>query len=171
MTWHAVDDRVRGGSSQSYLTSADNGSSNGSAIFSGTLDTQTLGGAGFASQSTIVKSNSTSSDEDDSEAATWDLEDYDGLRVVVGKGDTKKYTLTLKDEIPGKREDGREKSGVSWESVFDGPGGKGERMEEAGKEVWMPWSGFEATYRGRPKEDPEPLKKGCIRQFGLMMRR
>ncbi|KAI9635048.1 uncharacterized protein MKK02DRAFT_43725 [Dioszegia hungarica] len=55
--WHAVDDRVRGGSSQSHLDPVpiDVGSAVGydkptGARFWGTLDTKTLGGAGFASQ-------------------------------------------------------------------------------------------------------------------------
>ncbi|KAA6410899.1 MAG: hypothetical protein FRX48_05209 [Lasallia pustulata] len=56
-TWTSTDDRIRGGTSTSHLTSYFPPSScpphNEHAIFHGQLTTAPLGGAGFASQRTI----------------------------------------------------------------------------------------------------------------------
>lgn len=142
-SWVAVDDRVRGGKSQSYLDC----SSGSKALFHGDLDIKTLGGAGFASQRTV----------DD---LSWDLTKYDGLYVKVGKSDGKKYTLTLKNEVLPKRTDGREQSTLSWEYDFVG--------NDA--ELFIPWDDFKPTYRGKPKSDGEPLDLGTIRRISIMMR-
>ncbi|RDA96101.1 hypothetical protein CP533_1809 [Ophiocordyceps camponoti-saundersi (nom. inval.)] len=94
LNWRASDDRVRKGKSQSYLTISKDGKT---ASFNGTLDTQTLGGAGFASQRTA--------DED----LCLDLSAYDGIVLsLVGCGDgdeklKKKYALTLSDVKAEKR--------------------------------------------------------------------
>lgn len=135
LTWTAVDDRVRGGSSQSYLdaippTNTTQNSTN-AVRFYGTLDTSTLGGAGFASRSTKALSNSsnsgptlrpTANDDADTGAADdkiWDLSDYTALRLTILKADSRIYTLTLKDNPPAaKRADGRERAAVSWEVDF-----------------------------------------------------
>lgn len=115
------------------------------------LDTKTLGGAGFASQTT-------------SGEETWDLSGYDGVEVEVVTGDGKRYTLIVKDEVPeGKREDGRERSGVNWECDFEAGG------EQA--VVWVPWGRFKAVYRGVEKPDAGPLRTGEIKRFSLMCRR
>lgn len=115
------------------------------------LDTQTLGGAGFASQTT-------------SGAETWDLSGYDGVEVEVVTGDGKRYTLIVKDEVPeGKREDGRERSGVNWECDFEAGGEKAV--------VWVPWGRFKAVYRGVEKPDAGPLRTAEIKRFSLMCRR
>lgn len=83
----------------------------------------------------------------------------------MGEGDGKTYTLILKDEpLPGKREDGREKAGVSWEVDM-------EAGEEGGRFFWVPWSGFKATYRGKEKGDAGELKIGRVCRVGVMMRR
>ena len=55
---------------KSYLVRA-NGDNVNVAIFKGTLDIDTLGGAGFASQRTVTESE------------VWDLSEYDGLRIVL----------------------------------------------------------------------------------------
>ncbi|MCJ1395795.1 hypothetical protein MMC18_008681 [Xylographa bjoerkii] len=153
VNWTAVDDRVRGGSSQSYLTLVPNSTH---VCFSGTLDTKTLGGAGFASQTTTGDK-------------VWDLSTYDGIQVEVIKGDGKMYTLIVKNEVPqSKRDDGQEMSSVSWEYDFnttESSVGSGQTTK-----VWVPWKEFKATYRGREKKDAEPLKKGEIRRFSIMMR-
>ncbi|MCJ1403751.1 hypothetical protein MMC11_006974 [Xylographa trunciseda] len=153
VNWTAVDDRVRGGSSQSYFALVPNSTH---VCFSGTLDTKTLGGAGFASQTTTGNK-------------VWDLSAYDGIQVEVINGDGKMYTLIIKDEVPqSKRDDGREMSSVSWEYDFktaESSLGSGQTTK-----VWVPWSELKATYRGREKKDAEPLKKAEIRRFSLMMR-
>lgn len=142
--WTASDDRVRGGSSISHLTLL----SPERASFSGNLDTQTLGGAGFASQRTVGELG-------------LDLRGYAGLSISVDAADGKKYTLVLKDTLPGKRKDGRDEAGVSWEYDFVPRRGTHEVSFEE----------FRATYRGRDKKDAKPLNLGDVKRFSLMMRR
>ncbi|CAM1506493.1 Fc.00g061340.m01.CDS01 [Cosmosporella sp. VM-42] len=141
--WISSDDRVRGGSSTSYL----NALSPERASFNGHLDTQTLGGAGFASQRTI-------GDID------LDLSDYAGLLLAITAADGKKYTLTLKDTLPGRRKDGRDKASVSWEYDF---------VPRGREDVLVRWSDLKPTYRGR-KVDAEPLDLSGIKRISLMMR-
>ncbi|KPM42592.1 hypothetical protein AK830_g4021 [Neonectria ditissima] len=144
--WTASDDRVRGGSSISYLTVTDPER----ARFHGHLDTKTLGGAGFASQRTVGE-------------LALDLSGYAGLVLALGGGASgHRYTLTLKDAIPGDRGDGRDQAGLSWETDFEAP--------REGGDVPLPWDKFRATYRGRDKEDAEPLDLTSIKRVSLMMR-
>jgi hypothetical protein len=77
--WFAVNDQVRGGSSTSYVKVQI-----GHLTFYGHLDTSTLGGAGFASQKTIMDS-------------PWDLSEYQGLIVRIQQGDEKIYSINLKN--------------------------------------------------------------------------
>ncbi|RFN51921.1 complex i intermediate-associated protein 30 [Fusarium flagelliforme] len=144
--WTASDDRVRGGSSISHLTV----SSPTQAVFHGHLDTKTLGGAGFASQRTKGD-------------LALDLSHTAGLQLVLGAGNsTQKFTLNVKDTIPGKRPDGRDESGVSWEVDFEAPSEGGVLVKH--------WDEFKATYRGREVTDPEPLKVGDIKRISIMAR-
>lgn len=157
----ASDDRVRGGKSQSYLTvlgprprpgpdSAPGPASR--AEFSGHLDIQTLGGAGFASQRT----------RDDLPA--WDLSGFDTLVLDVDRADGKRYTVTLKDETLPKRPDGREQSSISWEYDFVPRGG-------GGGPVTIPFTAFQPTYRGKAKPDAKPLDLKDVKRISFMMRR
>ena len=94
----------------------------------------------------------------------WDLSDYDGLQIDLGKGDGKTYAVILKDERSDvKRDDGREKAGINWEVDIS--------AEKDGVIVWKPWSDFKAFYRGREKDDAGKLNRSQIRRIGLMMRR
>jgi len=132
--------------SQSYLDV-----SGSSARFHGTLDTKTLGGAGFASQRTTGDDRS------------WDLSDYDGIHLNLGKLDGKRYTLTLKDEIlPRNPENGREQSTISYEYDFSSAPEEG---------LFIPWHALKATYRGKDKDDAAPLKTKDVKRFSIMMRR
>lgn len=145
--WTASDDRVRGGSSISHLTV----SSPTQAIFHGNLDTKTLGGAGFASQRTKGD-------------LALNLSHATGLQLVLGAGNSDQtFTLNVKDTIPGKRKDGRDESGVSWEVDFKAP--------QEGGVIYKNWDEFKATYRGREVKDPEPLKTDDIKRISLMTRR
>ena len=94
------------------------------------------------------------------------------------------YTLILKDEeMSGKRDDGREKAGISWEVEFRAGQKKEEEKEEGDRSetskrgegvstrVWVPWEDFKATYRGKEKKDAGELKTGEVRKVGIMMRR
>jgi len=76
----------------------------------------------------------------------------------------KRYTFILKDEILPHRPDGREQSGVSYEYEFHAKQG-------GGSVVRIPWGELKATYRGREKEDAEPLDLKRVRRVSLMMRR
>ncbi|KAH7385657.1 complex I intermediate-associated protein 30-domain-containing protein [Pyrenochaeta sp. MPI-SDFR-AT-0127] len=143
--WTASDDRVRGGSSQSYLEIT-----NSAARFHGTLDIKTLGGAGFASQRTT------------GDDRTWDLSSYDGIHLHLGKHDGKKYTLTLKDEIlPPNPENGREQSTISYEYDFSSASENG---------LYVPWHALKPTYRGKGKDDAEPLDTKSVKRVSIMMR-
>ncbi|KAM0331730.1 hypothetical protein ACHAQA_003409 [Verticillium albo-atrum] len=142
--WTASDDRVRGGLSQSYLRCP----SDDQAEFQGHLDITALGGAGFASQRTV-------------ENLDLDLSKYDGINISIDGSDGKKYTVTLKDEILPRRPDGREQSTVSWEYDFE--------SANAG-ELFVKWSDFKPTYRGKPKPDTAPLDLAHIKRISFMMR-
>ncbi|KAI4155898.1 MAG: hypothetical protein LQ340_000678 [Diploschistes diacapsis] len=100
----------------------------------------------------------------------WDLSGFEGIQLEVVKADNKTYTFIVKDEIPGsKRDDGREKSSISWEHNFKLD--DQDTSELLQHNVTIPWNRFKATYRGREKEDAHPLKVSEIRKFSLMMRR
>ncbi|KAK6854316.1 complex I intermediate-associated protein 30 [Apiospora arundinis] len=158
--WTASDDRVRGGKSQSYL---DCPADANKAVFRGTLDITALGGAGFASQRTVDRV---------AQPSGWDVSAYDGLRLKVLRegGDGKKYTLTLKDEVLPKRPDGREQSTVSWEYDFISPTNDGEDGGSGDQVLYVPWSDFKPTYRGKPKPDAPELDLAHVQRISLMMR-
>ncbi|KAL9033886.1 MAG: hypothetical protein Q9214_007298, partial [Letrouitia sp. 1 TL-2023] len=159
--WTTVDDRVRGGSSTSHLSSLPGNC----AVFHGQLDTTTLGGAGFASQFSPVDLDrvvDVANSSDLQVAGTqprrdirpmWDLSEYGGLELCVLKMDTKTYTLILKDteDTDDERDDGRKKAGISWEARFknssEAQGGVLFDSNDVRK-FWIPWSSFEATFRG-----------------------
>ncbi|KAH6647641.1 CIA30 family protein-like protein [Truncatella angustata] len=147
-SWTSSDDRVRGGKSQSYLQILKNVPGQ-RAVFHGNLDIKTLGGAGFASQRTT-------------DERKWDLSGDDAIVLKTGRGDGKKYTLVLKDEALPKRPDGREQSTVSWEYDF--------KSTYNGGSLYIPWSDFKPTYRGKPKSDARPLDLKSVQRISIMMR-
>ncbi|KAF2722808.1 CIA30 family protein [Polychaeton citri CBS 116435] len=151
--WVASDDRVRGGKSQSYLDCSDE-----VARFHGTLDIDTLGGAGFASQRTT------------GDKRKWDLSRYDGITLDIAKGDKKRYTFILKDELlPPNPENGREQSTISYECDFDLP--RQDRPGESdGASIFIPWSSLNATYRGKLKKDAKPLDRTSVKRMSILMR-
>ncbi|KAG8157596.1 hypothetical protein KVR01_012638 [Diaporthe batatas] len=165
----ASDDRVRGGKSQSYLTVLNGPEAAASqAQFSGNLDITALGGAGFASQRTA------------DDVPGWDVSGYDVLVLDVARADSRKYTLTLKDEILPRRPDGRDQSTVSWEYDFVVGAGAGAGAGEghatgsgstAGSTLLViPFGDFQPTYRGKPKPDAEPLDLKNVKRVSFMMR-
>ncbi|EPE28919.1 Galactose-binding protein [Glarea lozoyensis ATCC 20868] len=147
--WTSSDDRVRGGSSQSYLT-IDTKSPT-TAEFNGNLDIKTLGGAGFASQRTT------------GEDRNWNLSSYAGIQLDVAKSDGKQYTLILKDQLLPKSPNGREQSTTSWEYDF--------KASADGEKIFLTWDELNATYRGRKVEDPTPLDLKNVKRISVMMRR
>lgn len=152
--WTSSDDRVRNGSSQSYLIIASDYTT---ANFSGVLDTKTLGGAGFASQRTT------------GENKTWDVSAYDGIELDVVKGDGKRYTFTIKNELLPPSGDGREQSTISWEFDFV-VGGENATVKGNNEKVFIAWQELKPMYRGREKPDADPLDLKSVRRFSLMMR-
>ncbi|KAL4979893.1 complex I intermediate-associated protein 30-domain-containing protein [Aspergillus desertorum] len=148
--WTSVDDRVRGGSSHSHLTPSPDKKT---ATFNGHLDVRTLGGAGFASQRTSGDRN-------------WDLSPYAGVELDIdtANSDSKLYTFIVKDEkgLLPPRDDGRERSGLSWEVNFTPGCNRGK--------VVVRWGDFRPTYRGKEVRDVEPLDLKAIKRFSIMMR-
>lgn len=164
VNWTSVDDRVRGGNSVSHLE-PQAGYEGLSARFYGNLDTKTLGGAGFASVTTTYDDNSTS----------LDLSSFDGILIRIEASDDKRYTFIVKDDVPGSRDDGRMKSGISWEYDFHGSLPLMEDVPNCSVsndlfQICIPWSKLRATYRGREVKDPAPLKTDQIKRFSLMIR-
>ena len=144
--WAASDDRVRGGHSTSCLSRTPHG-----VLFHGNLDIKALGGAGFASQKTVSTEKS------------WDLSDYDGLELDVQACDSKRYTVSVTDEIPEHRSDGREQSALIWEADFC--------PEHIDKVFRVKWSELRPTYRGKEVPVARPLDLSRVRRFRIMIRR
>ena len=153
LRWTLGTHLMRKVDSQSYLSVSQDCSV---AHFRGTLDTQTLGGAGFASQRTVYASK------------TWDLSKYDGIELSIQSGDDKKYTFILKDEaLPRNADNGREQSTISYEYDFRVP-----ESESTGEHlIRIPWTDFKATFRGKEKADADPLDTKQIKRFSIMARR
>lgn len=109
----------------------------------------------------------------------WDLSGFDGVELLVRGGKGKVWTFIVRDEVgKGKRGDGREKAGVSWEYEFEvrsgaeeEAGGKGGGKGGEAQRAWIPWTEFKATYRGREIDDAGELKTGTVRRVAIMMRR
>ncbi|KAI9363480.1 complex I intermediate-associated protein 30-domain-containing protein [Zopfochytrium polystomum] len=98
--WSAVDDRVRGGASESRLTPLPN---NVAVTFSGTLNTTVLGGAGFASQRTLAACN---------------LTGYAGIEIVVLAVDERTYALNLFNAVGERFPNGTAKPSVEYKYSF-----------------------------------------------------
>lgn len=133
----AVDDRVRGGSSQSKVEivqgAPGQGQGQGQLKFSGFLDTTTLGGAGFASQQHFT---------DPAFPISLPAEKFSGLSLRVkpspsnsststasdnanqtqpggGKGPVTLYNFNLYTSHPDQRPDGRNSSSIVYEANFN----------------------------------------------------
>jgi len=135
------------------------------AKFSGHLDITALGGAGFASQRTADN------------VPGWDVSGYDVLVLDVARTDSRKYTLTLKDEVLPRRPDGRDQSTVSWEYDFvvgaeeDGAAAASGGSTAGSTRVVILFGDFQPTYRGKPKPDAKPLDLKNVKRISFMMRR
>uniref|UniRef100_A0A093V763 Uncharacterized protein C9E9.15 n=1 Tax=Talaromyces marneffei PM1 TaxID=1077442 RepID=A0A093V763_TALMA len=166
--WTSCDDRIRGGSSTSQISikpstvhHPSTPAYSSSAFFHGHLDITTLGGAGFASQRNTTNT------------LGWHLEKFDGLELIIGKSDGKRYSFILKDEMLPKRPDGREQSSLNWEFEFVVPSPKeGEEGMREGTVLRVKWCDFVPTYRGKPKEGlSRCIAANNIKRVTLMMRR
>jgi hypothetical protein len=131
------------------------------AIFLGTLDIETLSGAGFASQRTV------------SDAVTWNLSSFDGIELQVNakKSDGKQYTFIFKDYIPNQIPNSvREQSSLSWEADFVVSGTSAAHNDDV-VSVYLPWDVFKPTYRGKEQKRKEGPALGSIKRMSIMMRR
>ncbi|GAA5873107.1 hypothetical protein JCM1840_005571 [Sporobolomyces johnsonii] len=187
--FHAVNDTVRGGSSSSAW-SVDQETLE--ATFAGHLDIETLGGAGFASQSTTFSPSRLSISP-----AT-----HAGLILTflvppappsssVSPARPHAFVLTLKNEQPALRPDGRRESVTSYEFEVDldqyredddHPEVVSDEEKEIGQDekgtaaggrrvsVLARWDEFTPTYRGRPQRDAKPLDPTRIYELGFMCR-
>ncbi|WVF70728.1 hypothetical protein IAT40_005521 [Kwoniella sp. CBS 6097] len=201
--WRAVDDRVRGGSSVSHLDEAalphslvgvhgsrndvENGEKAVGARFWGTLDTKTLGGAGFASQSYRYG------------PAPLQLPrlKYTGLTVSyladphthssiasdsIEPKEPRKFTLVLKTTPTAHIPKGPKvppqprESQLTYEASFSLPSDTSSTAQ-IGKKIHQAsfgWSEFQATYRGRPVHEGDekwvPLDPGVIYELSFMCR-
>jgi Complex I intermediate-associated protein 30 (CIA30) len=98
----------------------------------------------------------------------WDLSSYEGVTLILGEADKKKYTLILKDEILPPSKNGREQSTISYEYDFNFE--EGATVNDA-VTIFIPWNHLKATYRGKEKKDAPKLDVKYIKRFSIMMRR
>ncbi|GAA5963313.1 hypothetical protein JCM21900_006553 [Sporobolomyces salmonicolor] len=183
--FHAVNDTVRGGSSSSAWT-VDPGTLE--ATFTGHLDIETLGGAGFASQATTFSPSRLAI----SPAAHAGVVLTFRLPPAASPASTSParphaFVLTLKNDKPALRPDGRRESVTSYEFEVDldlyrdgeawadedkenekeiGRGGRARRTFA----VLARWDEFTPTYRGREQRDANPLDPTRIYELGFMCR-
>lgn len=168
-TFKSVDDRVRGGSSTSHTSLTPDGS----LLFSGFLDTTTLGGAGFASQR-----------YEEGFPTYLDSKVYSGLEVRVrqpassmgvgvekvpggGQHAVTSYVLNLYTSMPTKRPDGRNESSTTYEYVIDlsSPSSSSSLVS-----LDPTWQDFKPFYRGRPQPSAPPLQPEQVKMWSIMAR-
>lgn len=190
-----VDDSVRGGSSQSHVALTPGGSNR--LKFSGFLDTTTLGGAGFASQQYTPPAGShvfpiqlTADQYQGLELHIWiptpthahkpagpttaTSNTTEGKPGGGGRAPVSSYTLNLYTTEQKRRPDGRAESRLSYEWNFQ-PGKHHTSQPTSSSDghidiVRSKWSGFKATYRGRPQPDAPELRPEEIKAWSLMAR-
>ena len=143
-SWITVDDRIRGGKSISKLAET----SGKNVIFSGSLDTTALGGAGFASQQFWFEK-------------PLDFNGYNSLivRLTGNQKEEKMISINLYNDYPSDRGDGRNKSQVVYKASF----------WPICESCSLLWSSFSPTYRGRDKPDEAPLDLTRITGISIMM--
>ncbi|SPO26267.1 uncharacterized protein UTRI_02543 [Ustilago trichophora] len=188
----AVDDRVRGGTSHSHTAIVQYPPiSRGELVFSGFLDTTTLGGAGFASQASSTAF-----------PVTLTKDDFSGLRLVVrkqpnwsepspppsdgsnpggGKHPVTSFVFEIKTEEPKRRPDGRRESVIVWEWSFTIPN-EGDDVADSNvnmvltnDDFWVfdsSWDDFKPFYRGRPvdPDTAEEFHPDQVYEWSLMAR-
>ena len=155
--WRAVDDRVRGGNSQSFLTVNDEPEKG--VVFHGFLDTETLGGAGFCSQRLLFN-------ERDGEGGALDFSSFSQLKIRfedIGDDSIRKIlAVNLYDNRPSDRGDGRNKSQVIYKATFPLDG-------LASGEIVLNWADFKPNFRGRDKPDAPSINLRHIYGISIMM--
>lgn len=167
--WQEVSDRVRGGISVAHLdliNSSDRGS--GGVRFHGTLDTSTLGGAGFASVAyrphealKLPRSQFTAI--------------YLELSPSIPADHVRRFTLALKNEPLSRGPDGRQESTTSYEFEISLPETINSTADPQPKldqrvSVVVPFDELQPTYRGRPKTDAPKFNSSHLTELSIMCR-
>ncbi|BGP20999.1 hypothetical protein JCM10213_003236 [Rhodosporidiobolus nylandii] len=181
-----VNDSLRGGKSTSFFEVGEGNVGR----FSGNLDITALGGAGFASQSAVFPSR-----------LSLDPSHYSGLLLtfvppslpprtekstlsVLPPYPPHRFELTLKNDEPARRPDGRRESVIVYEWTLDvrdyeryeGAGAperdedKAEKGEAEKVTVLARWEAFKPTYRGKEQPDAKELDPKSIYELGFMCR-
>ncbi|GAA6012686.1 hypothetical protein JCM11491_002529 [Sporobolomyces phaffii] len=173
-----VNDSIRGGNSTSEWSVSRR---TNVATFSGLLDITALGGAGFASQSTLFEPTRLSLPRSTYSGLSLSVS-LPPLDKLASLDDDKprdppvptKFVLIVKPTKPATRPDGRRESVVGYEFEFDVA--RLAATEEATATtsrivaVEAPWHEFQATYRGRPKQDAPELDPSDIYELSVMCR-
>ncbi|GJN94654.1 hypothetical protein Rhopal_007737-T1 [Rhodotorula paludigena] len=181
----AVDDRIRGGKSTSHWT-VDPDSNVGT--FSGDLDITALGGAGFASQSTIFSPSRLSLSPSSTAGLllTFVPSSPSPSASSAKPNPPSRFVLLLKNDEPARRPDGRRESVIVYEYAFDAheyaaelyscsedeKEGVDEEKEVGRRSVTVlaRWSDFKPHYRGKPAPDAKPLDPSSIYELSFMAR-
>ncbi|KAG8792929.1 hypothetical protein FRC12_004445 [Ceratobasidium sp. 428] len=150
--WETVDDRIRGGKSISFLRTRNR---DGGVVFSGTLDTTALGGAGFASQRYQFPGG----------PLHVPSPEYAGMRIELdpttcSHHTPKEFTFILATTPITRRPDGRANSRTNWEATFT----------NSQSSFDLPFDAFKATYRGRPVEPAPVLDTTNVFDVSVMCR-
>lgn len=137
-------------------------------------DITTLGGAGFASQSTLFPSRLSLPRSRTSGLLLTFIPPprsaHSASENGPGPGPVTRFVLALKTTEPARRPDGRRESVTVYEWAFDASEGaheldlEGEKGEKAGRSVTRlaRWDEFRPMFRGRPAEDAEPFDPARI---------
>ncbi|GAA6055643.1 hypothetical protein JCM3770_003392 [Rhodotorula araucariae] len=172
----AVNDTLRGGASTSSL-SVDPVFN--SATFSGNLDITALGGAGFASQSTLFPSRLSLPRSKHAGLLLTFLPPVSSPTTSAGSpGPVTRFVVALKTSEPARRPDGRRESVTVYEYTFSASDTPDELASPAGDEekgarsitLLARWGDFKPTYRGRPAPDAAVLDPAQIYELSFMAR-
>ena len=82
-----------------------------------------------------------------------------------GKAPVTTYVIQLKMTVPEDRPDGRRESAITYEWEFDVASSLNDLST-----VTAEWKDFKPTYRGRPKDDADPLDPGQVKEWSIMAR-
>ncbi|KAL8293749.1 hypothetical protein RQP46_000450 [Phenoliferia psychrophenolica] len=156
-TFRPINDQVRGGSSTSAFTPSP---LTQTAIFDGHLDTKTLGGAGFASQCATFHPR-----------LSFPSPPSRGLALTLVRpasfpsGQPTSFVISLKNERPELREDGRRESVMSYEWQFDL-----RELPEGIVEIEAAWKDFKPTYRGREDKEAADFDPKSLYEYAAGLR-
>ncbi|KAG0143461.1 hypothetical protein CROQUDRAFT_661165 [Cronartium quercuum f. sp. fusiforme G11] len=166
--WEEVSDTVRGGHSTAHIDLIQSGCPSAGVRFHGTLDTKTLGGAGFASE-TYRK-----------QLLSFPSERYSGIVLEVGPLSStssmtiRNFTFVLKNEATVRGPDGKQQSTISYEFDFSLPVANSDIDHlpalDRRLEISIPFVELRPTYRGRPQNDAKKFNSSHITELSIMCR-